>query len=195
MEKFFARPEHVEYIRSIAEGRFLEEIHTMFNERFGVDLTLNQVKHIKKSNRIVSHVHGSNSEGGRFAKGHTSSNRKPIGTVSIRRHTGRGKAYYWIKTGENQWEIMHKYLWEKENGKVPEDHVLYFVDGNTLHYDIDNLVLIHRSVLVILNHWKMTKDADLNRCLIAEAELSQKLYELGVKGINSWNVGGRKKKC
>jgi len=197
MGVFHHKPEHIEYIRSIAKGRFLEEIRQMFNEHFGLDLTVNQVRYIKKGNGITSGVHGAEKgTAGRFQKGQITANHENVGTVKIRNHVS-GVRYHWIKVAEpNVWKMLHKYLWEKENGAVPESHVLYFVDGNTMNCTLDNIVMLPRKTLMILNHWKrMTNNAELNRCIIAEAELSTRLYELGVRGINSWNTGERKKKC
>jgi len=192
MEQFRSKPEHVEYIRSIAKGRYSNEIRDMFNEHFGTDLSLIQVLHIKKFHKITSGVHGSNSTGGQFKPGHACANAVSVGTVTLRKGTKDKNPYYWIKIGEpNQWEVLHKHIWEKENGKVPDNHVLYFIDGNTLNCKLDNLALMHRKTLVILNRMdKMTDDVELNKCIIAEAELSSKLYELGVRSINRWKLKG-----
>ena len=54
-------------------------------------------------------------------------------------------------------------LWENQHGKIPENHILIFLDGNRLNCSIENLKLVSRSELLILNRRKLlTDDADIN---------------------------------
>jgi hypothetical protein len=51
---------------------------------------------------------------------------------------------------ERRYVLKHKYLWEKENGKVPEGMCLKCLDGNKQNTDPSNWELIDRTVLPFL---------------------------------------------
>lgn len=51
-----------------------------------------------------------------------------------------------------KWKQEHKLIWEKERGKIPNDCVIAFKDGNRLNTKIENLMLVKRSELAIMNH-------------------------------------------
>lgn len=48
--------EMIDYVREIAPGRYTKEITEMFNERFGMDLTVGQMKSLKSNRGIWSGV-------------------------------------------------------------------------------------------------------------------------------------------
>lgn len=39
---------------------------------------------------------------------------------------------------------LHRYVWEKEFGNIPEKHIIHHLDNNTLNNKINNLVCIER---------------------------------------------------
>lgn len=55
-QRFTYSKEHVDYIRSIAEGRYNKEIAEMFNEKFGLDKTANEIRALKSNRKIRSNV-------------------------------------------------------------------------------------------------------------------------------------------
>ena len=77
--------------------------------------------------------------------------RYKVGTEKIR--ISHGQKYIVVKvdskhnaTNEN-WKYKHYVEWEKYNGKVPENCILIFLDGNTLNCDIKNLRCVSNSEL------------------------------------------------
>lgn len=52
---------------------------------------------------------------------------------------------------ETRYKHKHVWLWEQENGPVPEGHCVRFKDGNKRNFDPGNLVLISRGVNGTLN--------------------------------------------
>jgi hypothetical protein len=42
-------------------------------------------------------------------------------------------------------------IWEKANGKVPKGHVVIFADGNIRNFNLDNLMLVSRAELGVMN--------------------------------------------
>lgn len=60
------------------------------------------------------------------------------------REDKNGYQYKWIRISMNNWVHYHRYLWEKENGSIPEGHNVQFIDGDTLNCVIENLYLVKR---------------------------------------------------
>jgi len=58
--------------------------------------------------------------------------------------------FTYIKIAENKWIYKHVWIWEKANGKIPPDHCLMFIDGNRLNYKLDNLLLVHKGIPLLL---------------------------------------------
>lgn len=47
--------------------------------------------------------------------------------------------------------LYHRFIWEQVHGPIPPDHVVMFIDGNTLNCAIENLKLITLAENVIRN--------------------------------------------
>ncbi len=144
---------------------FIEENHTgvgpkgmteLLNKTFGTNYTLMQMKSYYGNHNIDSGLkgyfpkgnipankgikgyHSPGSEKEWFPKGHITINHKPVGSERI-----DVDGYTLIKTAEpNIWTPKHKVIWEEKNGKVPEGHVLTFLDGDRGNITLDNLSLI-----------------------------------------------------
>jgi hypothetical protein len=86
------------------------------------------------------------STGTRFKKGNLPPNTcDSDGEIRIRRSKrGNKKAYQYIRLSLGVWKGLHIHLWEKENGKLPAGHCLWFKDGDTMNVTLDNLELITR---------------------------------------------------
>ena len=77
-----------------------------------------------------------------YKKGHEPYNTKYDGAVSIRKDS-KGKRYYkYLRIAKGQWVLLHRYLWEKHYGKIPDKHIIRFIDGNTMNCTIENLECI-----------------------------------------------------
>ncbi len=55
------------------------------------------------------------------------------------------KGGYLRGTVNGQRLLMHRYVWEKHHGPLPEEHVLHHLDGDPTNNAIENLQLVHRS--------------------------------------------------
>lgn len=53
-------------------------------------------------------------------------------------------AYYWHKNGNGTCMSLHKYVWEKHNGPVPDGFEVHHIDGNTANNSIDNITVLTR---------------------------------------------------
>ena len=49
-------------------------------------------------------------------------------------------------------------IWEQINGPIPSTHVLIFLDGDKSNIVLENLKLIHRRELLVMNRHKLFSD-------------------------------------
>jgi len=91
---------------------------------------------------------------------------KPIGSIRIKERR------QYIKIAPHKWVQLHNHIWEQANGPIPKGHVLIFGDGDFLNTDLDNLILVTRKQLLILNGNNLIKDhADFTKVGVMIADL------------------------
>lgn len=188
--------EEKEYLKRITPGHHHKEIQEMMNKRFNLDFTLNQIKAAIKRyklktgftgrfekghtplNKGVKGIWNKGCEKTWFKKGNIPKNHRPVGSERI---TVDG--YVEIKVAEpNKWRLKHNVIWEEHNGPIPKGHVVIFGDRNPLNLDINNLILVSRKQLLILNNNKLIKnDVELTKTGIIIADIYSKINERKVK--------------
>lgn len=86
-----------------------------------------------------------------FKKGNIPYNHKEIGSERI---TKDGYIMIKVRDGclNKNWELKHRWLYEKEYGEIPEGYNLIFLDGNKQNLDLDNLKLVSKSEDLIMNN-------------------------------------------
>jgi len=82
-----------------------------------------------------------------FVKGNIPYNYKPIGTL---RNLGQ---YIEIKIDHGRWISLSRHTWEQVHGPVPKGYVVFRMDGNIDNNNLDNLCLMSRGELAVLNRW------------------------------------------
>lgn len=179
-----------EYLASIIPGRSYEEVRQLFNRRFVTSLTINQIAgELKrlglKNGRQTRFYKGQRSwnEGRKgirmsphteFKAGHMPHNHKPVGTERISKD-----GYLEVKVAESKkWMGKHRIVWEQHNGPVPKGHVVVFADSDKMNFCPDNLILVSRAELAILNKRGMIFDnADATKSGVLVAKVIQKIGE------------------
>jgi hypothetical protein len=180
--------EQIQFLTKNVIGRSNAELTDILNSHFELDLGINQIKAFKKNRGLSSgldgrfkpgHIpfnKGKEGVGGweptQFKKGHKPHNYKPVGTERV-----NGDDYVDIKVADpNKWRAKHILVWEKENGPVPKGHVIIFGDGNRRNFELDNLILVSRKQLALLNkHSLIQNDAELTRTGIIVADIYRKI--------------------
>ena len=183
--------EEKEYLAEITPGHHYTEIQELMKNKFNLEFTMNQIKgaicryklntgftgRYKKGNvpfnkgrKGSEYLTEKALEGMRktqFKKGQAPINWRPVGSERITKD-----GYIEIKIAEpSVWELKHKVLWEKENGSVPKGHALIFADGDKTNISLDNLLLVTRNQLLVMNRNKLIKnnsEATKTGVLIAE---------------------------
>lgn len=86
----------------------------------------------------------------RFKKGNIPPNTKYDFAITVRTEK-TGRNYQWIRIGVGKWVPVHRYMWEKVNGKIPKGMSLVFKDGDSMNVDLANLELLTRKQLMQRN--------------------------------------------
>ena len=107
-----------------------------------------------------------------FKPGRISPNRKPVGSITIRKDKNKARRR-WIKVNDPDiWIEYAKFVWIKNNGEIPKGFLIHHIDEDSLNDNPNNLVAVtradhinlHRHALVaarLRNHEQNQKMLDL----------------------------------
>lgn len=185
--------EEKEYLKKITPGHHYVEIANMMNKEFDREFTVNQIKgaigryklntgfngRFKKGN--VPHNKGKKGlyykgcEKTWFKKGQAPINHKPVGSERIDLD-----GYTLIKVAEpNKWQLKHRVIYEKAYGLIPPNMAVIFLDKNKRNFNINNLALVSREELAIINKNNFIKEnAALSRAGVNVAKVKNKINKL-----------------
>lgn len=185
--------EEKEYLKQITPGHHHKEIQDLMNKKFKLSLTSEQIKgaisryklntgftgrfnntHIP-FNKGIKGVCAKGCEKTWFKKGQAPVNHRTVGSERI-----NVDGYTEIKVAEpRKWRLKHNVIWEEHNGPIPKGYAVLFGDRDYDNFNLDNLILVSRRKLLILNRYKLIKnDADLTRTGIVIADIYQKISEI-----------------
>lgn len=184
--------EQKEFIKNSIKGIGNKELTEMFNNKFGLNLKVSQIKSYKGNHDLSSGLDGRFKPGSippnkgtkglyniggnktSFKKGNQPMNYRPVGSERV-----NIDGYIEIKIADpNKWRLKHRVIWEETNGPIPRGHALIFADSDKLNVSLDNLILISRGQLAILNKNKLIKsDAELTKTGIILADIYIKIGE------------------
>ncbi len=104
-------------------------------------------------------------------KGTPPPNKMSVGTIRENHNHRRSYTYLLIKVAEpDKWKVLHRHLWEKEHGPIPEKMNLVFKDGNFRNCEVANLEMI-------TNKEKMARNTIHNQY---PGEIVKTIHALGV---------------
>jgi hypothetical protein len=180
-------PREIRFVRMKIFGRSYAEMTDLFNEHFSLrgkkKITLGQMKGFlgnrKLRNGRDTRLRPGNvpfnkgrkgccppgSEKGWFNPGHRPWTWKPVGTERINRD-GYTEVRIRNPSGKpwKNWKTKHRIIWEKAHGKIPRGHVILFADGDKSNFALDNLLLVSRGELAVMNRGGLIfGDGDLTR--------------------------------
>lgn len=192
--------EQISYIAANIKGRSYRELTDMFNKQFGMELNVSTMislafRHGLRNERDCRFNKGWEPTqfkkgqapwnkgkkgitiGGKktqFKKGSKPWNYKPVGTERI-----SADGYVEIKIADPKtWKSKHILIWEAAHGPVPEGHVIIFADSNKLNISLDNLLLVSRRELVVLNkRGLIANDIELTKTGIVLADVYLKIAD------------------
>ena len=89
-----------------------------------------------------------------FEKGNIPKNSRDIGSERITKD-----GYTEIKIADpDVWVLKHRLIYEKYYGEIPAGYSVIFGDGDKQNCNIDNLILVSRSELLLMNRNKLIKN-------------------------------------
>ncbi|MEA4975970.1 MAG: HNH endonuclease signature motif containing protein [Paludibacter sp.] len=108
-----------------------------------------------------------------WKKGNKPYNTGKDGEIRWRKNVG----YYFIRIAENNWEFLHRYIWQQKNGEIPQGFNVIFKDGNRRNCRLSNLECISDAELGERNrHTKYP--LDLREAIEEKNKLNRLLKEI-----------------
>lgn len=162
--------EHL-FMKSYVPGHSYKEIQQAFIKKFDWEISIGQIKSYIGNHGLNTGRNGrfekgqtSHNKGVKmpkevyekakhtmFAKGHIPHNHKPVGSERI-----NVDGYIEVKVEEpRKWRLKHNVVWEQHNGKIPRGSVVIFLDRDKMNVSIENLKLVKRSELLIMNRYDL----------------------------------------
>ena len=193
------KEEHIEFIRKNVKGITLKELTERFNKEFNLNATEDAISNLKTKYKLSSGIVGGQFQKGSiphnkgkkmprhvyekasptmFKKGNIPSNRKELYSERVEKD---GYIYIKIKDGNKNrnWIPKQRYIYEKEHGKIPDNHKVIFADGDITNFDINNLILVSNAELLIMNRNNLYKsDRELTISGSVVAKLIDKVSRL-----------------
>lgn len=181
-----------EYIKSIAFGTPSVEIAKKTEEYFGIEFPAHKCRAYMKNHGIKNGIDCRIKKGNvppnkgkkmspeqyekvsrtMFKKGNVPKNKMQVGEYT---HTTEGYPVRKVKdegTQRERFVFVHREVWEKHHGVIPDGKMVSFLDGNKENCEIDNLVLLDNDENLEMNRRKLRFDeADLTRTGIQVAKL------------------------
>ncbi|MBQ9364826.1 MAG: HNH endonuclease [Schwartzia sp.] len=159
-------PEQDAYIAEINQGRTAAEVTAMVNNKFGIDITVSQLKGYRHRHNLISGLTGYFPKGGKpwnkglhfqaggrsketqFKKGHRPHNWREVGSEII-----DAEGYTWLKLAEGDRRMKHVVMWEEyHHRKLPKGMKVIFADRNKQNFARDNLLAVTCAELAVMNH-------------------------------------------
>jgi len=185
----------IEWLRTNAPGKQWIDITELFNKRFNLNFNMTQLRKVGNSYGIKNGLDcrfqkgqipyskgkkgvnfgGENAKKTQFKKGQKPQNHREVGSERI-----SYDGYIEVKVAEpSVWKRKHTAVWESVNGPVPEGKVIIFGDRNKQNFDIDNLIMVSRSQLMMMGVKDLIQDnAELTKTGVIIADLYLKITEM-----------------
>lgn len=131
-------------------------------------------KGLSSWNRGVSYQPGGRCSETQFKPGHKPKNWRPVGSTRISKD-----GYIEMKMAEGmfQYRLLHKVVWERMNGHMPDGHIVTFIDGDKQNVRITNLRLMTLQENMQRNSVH-NLPGGMNEVVLMRAKLNRKINEL-----------------
>ena len=168
--------EEKQYLASIVKGKTYKELVILMNEKFDYEFSSQQIesalrrynlktgntgqfkKYKEPWNKGFKGYMGANKTS--FKKGNIPPNYKSVGSERVTRD-----GYTEVKIKDpNKWELKHRHIYKKHYGEIPSGYNVIFADKNISNFDIDNLILVSKAEMLMLNREKLIfEDKELTK--------------------------------
>ncbi|MDP5205852.1 HNH endonuclease signature motif containing protein [Alishewanella sp. SMS8] len=173
----------------------IERLTAEFNKQFNANKSTKQIRcftrnhelksgrngqfekgHITHNKGVKGWKPGGNAQKSQFKKGQLPACHKPIGSERICSKGG----FVMVKVAEPRtWRMQHVLEWEKHNPPVQKNECVTFKDNNPLNWHIDNLMLVTRAQLAVMNKFGLGKaPAELKEAARTLADITMKRCQI-----------------
>lgn len=196
-----------EYVRDNSYGVESKDLAKMVNERFGLNLSPQNMKAYCQRMGIKrgltgwfqkGHAPGNKgvkqadycspealerSKASQFKKGHKPVNQLPVGSIRVNSYGYMLRKKQMEGSQWERWEFLHRAIWEEHNGSIPPGMIVTFIDGDKMNCSIDNLMLVTRSENMMLTHMGLrSEDPDLTEAGLNVTRIKTKLRKIRRSG-------------
>ena len=183
--------EEKEYLKNIVKGHTYKEITVLMNEKFEYQFAEGQIKGALNRYKLQTGLNGNFKKGStpwnKGLKGYMGANKtsfkkgtippqyRPVGSERINK-----EGYLEVKIADpNKWELKHRYIYKKHYGDIPKGHNVIFADTDKTNFNIDNLILVSKSEMLILNRNKLIyEDNELTKIGVNIAKVMDKVKKI-----------------
>jgi hypothetical protein len=146
-------PEEKQFIENNIAGRSYADLTHIFNLKFNCSINVSQIE---------NYLHGNKLRNGRNNKLSVLNFKYlPIGSEIVNTD---GTIRVKIAINPSVWRLKNLFIWESANGPIPKNHVVIFADRNKSNFSLDNLLLVSRKELMIMNRFGLiSTDKELTR--------------------------------
>jgi hypothetical protein len=181
----------IRFLERKVAGRSYAELTELFNRRFGLSFT------VRRLSATLGRLGVSNGRDCRFQPGHVPSNKGLKGVHHSRETEFKlgNRPHNWLPPGSerispqgyaeikvrnpNKWKAKHRVIWEKAHGKIPRGRAVIFADGNKANIRLDNLIMVSRDELAVMNHLGLiSSSAELTQAGKTMADIKIKIAAL-----------------
>ena len=189
--------EEEQFLKDNVKGISLKELTEKFNKQFNFNLSESAIESRKNKLGLHSGIVGGQFQKGHvpfnkgtkglikpnktsFKKGNIPANHKPIGSERISKD-----GYIEIKIQDGQlnknWQLKHRYIYEKEYGPIPDGYNIIFLDGDRQNLELSNLKLVSKAEDLIMNKRQLfTNDKELTTTGTLIAKVIDKTYKMQI---------------
>ena len=170
----------LEYLREIAEGKYISEIVELMSKKFNYPFRKTQIKSAMTKHKIKNNMKCKVRKGTKpWNKGIKIGNSHIHNLKSIGDEYINSDGFVMIKLDNPvRWVHKHRYIYEQAFGEIPKDKVIIFLDGDKTNLSLDNLHCITRKQLMKMNQNNLFySDPELTKVGIEVASLMLKVNE------------------
>lgn len=190
--------EHIQFLKDNIKGCEYKVLANMINLNFGTQFSADNISRLAYRNGLKNGRNTHFTEGNiatQFKKGHTPHNKgkhfscpesertqfkkgnkpwnyKPVGSERV-----SAEGYLEVKIEDpRKWKMKHLIIWEQQHGPIPKGYVVIFADRNKQNLSIENLIMVSRKELLILNRRKLiTNNSEITKTGVNIAKIAVKI--------------------
>lgn len=135
-----SKKEQTEYLNPlIKSGRYSwAEIANLINEQLSKNVSPGYCENWAHKIHLKNHFYGDGHDQLIYQKP------RPIGSHK------KCNGYGMVKCADGNWRYTHRLIWQHAYGRIPDDKIVIFLDGDKSNLTIDNLMLVNRAEHAIL---------------------------------------------